>query len=40
VSWLFVVERYEIPVGLNYNVGSAPHTGFFAAQSLATFDAR
>ena len=40
VSWLFVVDRYEIPVGLTYNVGSAPHTGFFAAQSLATFDAR
>jgi hypothetical protein len=27
-------------VGLTYNVGSASHTGFFAAQSLATFDAR
>ncbi|MBX7196067.1 MAG: hypothetical protein K1X94_28685, partial [Sandaracinaceae bacterium] len=40
VSWLFVVDRYEVPVGLTYNVGSAPHTGFFAAQSLATFDAR
>jgi hypothetical protein len=40
VSWLFVVDRYEIPVGLTYNVGSASHTGFFAAQSLATFDAR
>lgn len=40
VSWLFVVDRYEIPVGLTYNVGSAPHTGFFAAQSLSTFDAR
>jgi hypothetical protein len=40
VSWVFVVDRYEVPVGLTYTVGRDPHTAFFAAQSLATFDPR
>jgi hypothetical protein len=40
VAWVFVVSRYEIPVGVTYEVDRQPHTAFFAAQSLTTFDPR
>lgn len=40
VTWAFVVGRYEVPVGLTYQLGRDPRTSFFAAQSLSTFDAR
>ncbi len=40
VSWVYVLSRYEVPVGVTYNVGREPHTAFFAAQPLVAFDPR
>jgi hypothetical protein len=39
-TWEFLVDRYEIPIGLALTTGTDPRVLFFAARSLVAFDPR